>query len=192
MISIRRLEWITLGTALAFAIAVALDATGQFLARLGWLVLGLALIGLLLAGLVLAASKWNVERWRALVLPVLAASGLASWSAAGQAGVWYRDREFLRTLPAYERVVERFRSGTLPPGDLPLDSLPSELRECCYRVVALRDSTGHLLVEFWVGRRLYHHDAWMYYAGLSGKAAGRARAWYSGYEVARHWFRVAD
>jgi hypothetical protein len=192
LILIRRLEWLTVASALAFIIAVALDAAGQFLARLGWLVLGLVLIGFLLAGLVLASRKWSVERWRVLVLPVLAGGGLASWPAAAQAGVWYRDREFLRTLPAYERVVERFRSGTLPPGDLLLDSLPSELRECCYRVVALRDSTGHLLVEFWVGRLLYHHSAWMYYAGPSGKAAGRAREWPMGYEVAPHWYRVAD
>ena len=32
----------------------------------------------------------------------------------------------------------------------------------------------------------------MYYSGPSGTAAGRARRWYSGYEVAPHWFRVAD
>jgi hypothetical protein len=189
---IRRSEWFTLGTALAFAIAVALDATGLFLARLVWVVLGLALVALVLVGLVLAAGEWSVKRWRALVLPVIAGSGLALWFPAGQAGVWYRDGKFLRTLPAYERVVDGFRSGALPPGDLPLDALPSELRECCYRVVALHDSSGYLLVEFWVGRRLYHHDAWMYYAGASGKAAGRARRWYSGYQVAPHWYRVAD
>jgi hypothetical protein len=89
-------------------------------------------------------------------------------------------------------VLEGFRSGALPTGDLSLDSLPSGLRACCYRVVALQDSTGQRLGELWVGRRLYHHDAWMYYSGPSAKAVGRARMWDSGYEVAPHWYRVAD
>ena len=191
---LRLVEWLTLGAAAALAISVAIDAaSGSWLARLVWLVLGLGLAFVALIGLLLALDAWSSQRWRGVVLPAIAIIGVALWYPAGQLGVWYRDREFRRTLPAYERVVERFRSGALPQGELPLDSLPDELRACCYRVVGLQDSTGYYLVEFFVGHRFpVRHDAWMYYGGASGKAAARARRWYSGYRVAPHWYRVGD
>lgn len=155
--------------------------------------LGLVVAVLVLFGVGRALGMWRQERWRALVLPALAMSGFVLALPAADVGIWYRDREFVRDLPAYQLVVDRFRSGALPEGVLPLDSLPAELRECCYRVLGVQDADGEWIVEFWVARRFpVHHEGWMYYSGPSGREAARSRAWYSGYRVAPHWYRVAD
>ena len=155
------------------------------------LALGLICLGLL--GLGHAATNWRRERWRAFLPVTLAVGGFALSFPAADAGFEYRDRQFRRALPAYQQVVERFQSGALRPGELALDSLPPALRGCCYLVTGGRDRAGDWIVEFWVARRFpVHHEAWMYYAGPSLASARRQRAWYSGYRVAPHWYRVSD
>jgi hypothetical protein len=191
---LRPVEWCTLATAVTFVAAVGLDAMFRRPPVRGvWLLLGLGLSGLVLLGIGLALNGWQRDRWRALLPLALALGGFAVSFPAADAGTSYRDRQFRRALPAYELVVDRFRSGALPPGVLSLDSLPADLRGCCYRVVGLRDATGHWVVEFWVARRFpVHHEAWMYYAGASLEAVARERAWYRGYRVAPQWYSVTD
>jgi len=194
VIRLRSLEWLALVAALAFSTANWFDAIpASSPIRIVWVPAGLTLIVLALVGLGRAAAMWRRERWRSLLLPTLALSGLVLAYAAGTASLWYRDRAFLHALPTWQRVVDRFIAGRLPPGVLPLDSLPAELRSCCYRVEGMRDSTGGWRVEFWVGRRFpVHHEAWMYYGGASVRVATRDGAWYSWYRLAPHWYRVTD
>jgi len=190
---LRPLEWFALGTSVAFSIANALDVIpAPFPTRLVWFVLILSLFSLLLTGVGRAIVMWRHERWRALVLFTIAMSGFVVAFYAADLGFWYRDWKFRGALPAYERLVDRFRAGALPEGVLSLDSLPIELRGCCYRVIGER-TRGNWRVEFWVARRFpVHHEGWMYYDGLSVRDATRAGAWYSWYQVAPRWYRVAD
>jgi hypothetical protein len=193
-VRVRPLEWCALAGAIAFSIANGFDVIpAPPPTRLIWLVLVLVLLVMLFIGVCYAIARWQRDRWRALVPAMIAIGGFPLALVAADVGLWHRDREFRHALPAYERLVDRFRSGALPQGILSLDSLPGELRGCCYRVVGLRDTTGQWLVEFWVAHRFpVHHEGWMYYSGPSGREAARSRAWYSGYRVAPHWYRVAD
>jgi hypothetical protein len=191
---LRKLEWFALGVALltvteggvyGFRKIPELQLAGLLL----WLVVGL----LILIGAGLAFVNWPRDRWRALAILDVAFGGLLLQYGAGSLGAWYRDRLFLRDLATYERVVEGFRSGAVRPGVLSPDSLPAEMRPCCYRVVGGSDAAGRLFVEFWTEWGFpMHHFAWLYYAGDSVRQVARDREWYSGYRVAPHWYRVAD
>ena len=191
---LRFLEWLAVGAAVAFSTANVFDVIpASSPIRLAWVPAGLTLVVLALVGLGRAVGMWRRERWRSLLLPTFALSGLVLAYAAGTASLRYRDWKFLHVLSRYQRVVDRFLSGSLPQGVLPLDSLPAQLHDCCYRVEGMKDSTGEWLVEFWVGYRFpVHHEAWMFYGGTSVRLAAREGEWYSWYRLAPHWYRVAD
>jgi hypothetical protein len=138
-------------------------------------------------------STWRERRWHSVVLPALAVAGFVLVEPATSLGAWYRDRSFLGRLPAYERVVDGLRSHSIPLGRVSPEALTPELRGCCYRVNAVRDSTGQLLVEFWEEFGFPPaHSGWAYYSGDSGKAGLRAHGWSSGYVIRPHWYRVSD
>jgi hypothetical protein len=191
---LRKLEWFALSLAVASVTVEGIYGYRKIPALLPamlilWLTLGL----LALVGALQAVGAWRTARRRVFILPAIAVCGfLVGYQAAG-IGAAYRDKQFLGVLPAYQRVVDEYRSGAAPPGRLSLDSLPTDIRSCCYLVTGGRDSAGELFVEFWVERAFpVHHAAWLYYSGNSAREVARARAWYSGYKVAPHWYRVAD
>jgi len=191
---LRKLEWFALSVAIASATVEGIYGYRKIpLVLLAMLALWLALGLLAVVGTLLAIGTWRKDRWRTLVVPVIAVSGFLFGYQAGGIGTGYRDKQFLRVLPVYERVVGEYRSGATPLGAMSLDSLPADIRSCCYLVTGGRDSAGELFVEFWVERAFpVHHAAWLYYSGNSAREVARARAWYSGYRVAPHWYRVAD
>ena len=191
---LRKLEW--------FAVVVALVAAmlgGAFAARprpdLQYMVVGLWLVLVLVTfiGIVQAVVRWGRDRRRTLLIFAIVSGGLALAYPAGLIGRWHRNRQFMRALPAYERVVEGFRSGIIPLGLLSPDSLPLELRACCYQVTGERDETGELIVQFWVGWAFPpRHTGWMYYAGTSVREVAVPRGWYRGKLVAPYWYHVSD
>jgi hypothetical protein len=150
---LRSMEWVTLGLGVLMAAEAgvygyrkvpALQLVGMIL---------LPTFGILvILGIVQAIGEWKRDRWRALLLLGLAVGGLLVADQASSFGNRQRDRQFLRALPAYEEVVAAYRSGTISNGRLEPDSLPPGIRGCCYIVAGHRDSTGTVVVEFWVDR----------------------------------------
>ena len=109
LMRLRFLEWLALGAAVAFSTANVFDVIpASSPVRLAWVPAGLTLVVLALVGLGRAVSMWRRERWRSLLLPTFALSGLVLAYAAGTASLWYRDWKFLQVLPRYQRVVDRF------------------------------------------------------------------------------------
>jgi hypothetical protein len=193
-IALRRSEWFALAVATA-AGAVALVYGFRKIPelQLAGVVLWMVLALIMMAGVVLATAPEQRPWWRPLILVGIGAGGFVLSFVMQSTGAIYRDHEFRRTLSAYGSVVERVRSGALPPGLLPPDSLPSEIRTCCYQVVAGWDSAGHLAVEFLEDRGFpMKQSGWLYYSGESARQIARSRGWYNGYEVAPHWYRVSN
>jgi len=188
------LEWVAVVVAVVTVVVRVVDGYRRHvLLTLGTFVLWLVLAVLLIVGVIEAFRRWRRMRWRVIVPIATVVGGFLLQYPAEAFGLWYRERAFLRVLPAYEQVVEQFRSGTQGPGALPLDSLPTVIRECCYLVVGGRDSAGDLVVEFYTDRAFpVHHAAWTYYPGTSSQRMFRDHGWYYGYRVSQNWWRVGD
>jgi hypothetical protein len=193
-IKLHKLERFALGVALVTGIVGGIYGFRKLpWLQLTGLVLWATLAVLVFFGGVQALATWPRDRWRALLLLAIAMGGFWLDYEASGIGAWYRDRLFRRDLPAYERVVEGFRSGAIPLGLLSPDSLPADMRSCCYRVAGYENPGGHLLIEFWTERGFpVKHAGWLYYSGPSAEEAARARGWYSGHRVAPHWYRISD
>ena len=191
---LRRLEIFTLVVVLVAGVVAGVygytvDPTLQLAGIAFWFVLG----ALVLVGAVLAFTQWSRDRWRALVVLGLALGGFVLTVVAMQAGIDVRDRQFVRQMAPYEQLAGAFQSGAVQAGKLPVDSLPTALKGCCYLVQGNRDSTGVWQVEFlWARGFPTHHSAWVYSSGTSRVAVKQRGRWYHADEVAPHWYRVSD
>lgn len=139
------------------------DPTLQFAGILTWV----SLLVMLAVGGISAIANWNNNRCRALVVFDLALAGLMLDDPAMQVGIRYRDRQFLRHMALYQQLVHSFESGRIPPGRLPIDSLPSDLKNCCYVVSGTRDSSVWQVEFVWGWGGPTHHLACPYSSDTS-------------------------
>jgi hypothetical protein len=180
---------VIVGTVVSGVYGYTVDTSLQF----GAIIIWLTLLATLAAGGISAIASWNHNRWRALVVFDLALAGLMLGDAAMQVGIWYRDRQFLRQMAPYQQLVDSFQSGRVSPGRLPIDSLPPNLKNCCYLVSGERDSTGVWQVEFWWAWGFpTHHSAWVYSSDTSLAKMMVRGEWYHASRLVPHWYRVED
>jgi hypothetical protein len=98
------------------------------------------------------------------------------------------DRRFAHSLPEVQALISRTQLAVGERIRIPTDSLPSEIRHCCARLlVARRDSLGNVLATVFGQRNV----AYLYDPSGDRLARGlRTGRWASHDVLAPDWYRV--
>lgn len=170
--------------------AVVLGAAGRH-GGTGWELASLAVtLGYPLMLLVVTAhavAAWGLYQGRAVLPLCLLLSAVPAVGAVRSADEELHDRRFARHFAELEALVARAPLGVHHRARVPVDSLPSGVRDCCALVLIRRDSLGDLSATF-LGRRgtAYLYDP----TGNRLRRGIGARRWRSYDRLAPDWYRV--
>jgi hypothetical protein len=163
----------------------------QFLTAL----FGLVLLGWIFTGIVLAISDAKRWKWRAplpLAIGVLGLLGqILAIGLGGDLGRALKRQD----LPAYQRFVDSLLAQSpLIRGDVSGYPRPAAIADCCYRVMAIDDSSGMTTVFFFTdGGFPVRHSGLLYHEGDSVPLHPRKlHGWRPIGMIEPHWWWFGD